>query len=713
MNNTIVGNTADWDGGGIYCSSSSATIANNIVAFNYFGMYLSVGALTIRNNDVYGNARYNYSGTTDPTGTNGNMSVDPKLASATYGNVHIQPDSPCVDAGEDSVVQPGWLDTDGQARVQGAHADVGADESDGSVWAAGPYCVVRVSAEGNDANDGSSWLLAKRTVQAAINAASGRGGDVWVKAGVYNERITLGMYAYVYGGFGGSETARTQRNWRTNETVLDGGGAGSVVTAIYGHVFSGIDGFTIRNGRKGAFSDGGGIWCFISSPTISNNRITGNTSDQGGGIYIYNSAPAISNNFIGSNVAEYWGGGIYCDYGSCPTIANNLIAGNSAPGISGGLYGYGGGIYCYGGSHPVVANNTISGNTATVGGGLDCEGNSSPTVSNNLIVFGSSGVSTDSISTPVLRNNDVYGNTLYDYSGISPGTGDISADPLFVNRTGGDYHLSGGSPCINAGDDSVVQPGWLDMDEEPRIYGPHVDIGADEYQGIPWVARPAFAPDGGTYISPQNVSISCATPDAVIHYTTDGVDPTESDPVVTGPVLVDRSMTLKARAYKTDWPASDIKSAVYTLKVATPTFSPDGGVYSVPQDVTITCATQDAVIHYTTNGVDPTESDLVATGPVPAANGMTLKARGYKSGWLASDVKSAVYTIARLADRKKQANGASVSISRAVVSGAFSGLFYVESDDRTCGIRVQLSGHTLSAGMRADVSGLMKTNPYG
>ena len=83
------------------------------------------------------------------------------------------------------------MDIDAQARILGSHVDIGADESDGTLRPAGPYTVVRVRPGGNDAQNGSSWALAKRTVQAGINAASLLGGEVWVQAGTYGERITL------------------------------------------------------------------------------------------------------------------------------------------------------------------------------------------------------------------------------------------------------------------------------------------------------------------------------------------------------------------------------------------------------------------------------------------------------------------------------------------------------------------------------------------
>ena len=90
----------------------------------------------------------------------------------------------------------------------------------GTVYAFVPP-VVRVSLTGSDANDGSSWSLAKRTTQAGIDAAA-TGGEVWVARGIYGERITLRAFAYLYGGFAGIETQRDDRNWQTHATVLDG-----------------------------------------------------------------------------------------------------------------------------------------------------------------------------------------------------------------------------------------------------------------------------------------------------------------------------------------------------------------------------------------------------------------------------------------------------------------------------------------------------------
>ncbi len=94
---------------------------------------------------------------------------------------------------------------------------------------------------------------------------------------------------------------------------------------------------------------------------------------------------------------------------------------------------------------------------------------------------------------PALQHNDVYGNTAYNYSGLLPGTGDISADPLFVSKFS-NLRLQVGSPCINTGTNAVViAPPFLqnsngiiiDLDGNARIEGGTVDIGCYEFQPIP------------------------------------------------------------------------------------------------------------------------------------------------------------------------------------------------------------------------------------
>ena len=511
-NNTIVGNTGGKVGGVLVASGSSSLISNNIVAFNSSGVSVSEGTPSLRNNCIYNPGGVDYSGMSKGTG---DISIDPLLVAANYGQFHLRAGSPCIDAGYDATVQPGWVDMDGAVRVQGSHVDIGADEFDGTTP---PFAVtvIRVSPAGNDANDGLSWSSAKRTVQAGINAVSSAGGDVWVAAGVYNERITLKQWTYAYGGFVGTESSCDQRDWAHNVTILDGQAGGSVVTAVAGHRLNGIDGFTIRNGTgtapSGGYRYGGGVYAAYSSPTIADNIITGNTvvadTCSGGGIYCSSSSPMIINNAVRGNSVlasgvSGRGGGICCMSSVSGTISNNRIEGNTAQRASDG--GEGGGLFCDGSQ--LILNNVITGNAASSGSGISC-GNASvysntivcntsvglatgggaircasAVLSNNIVAHNSSGIYGWYAQDAQLRNNCVYNPKSFNYVDVNAGTTDISVDPQLTARDYGEMHLAAGSPCIDAGYDVAAPSGSKDMDGEARVQGAHVDIGADEFSG--------------------------------------------------------------------------------------------------------------------------------------------------------------------------------------------------------------------------------------
>jgi hypothetical protein len=78
-------------------------------------------------------------------------------------------------------------------------ADIGADESDGTMWDV-PTPVFHVRTDGADTGVGLAWSSAKRTVQAAINAAR---APVGVR-GTYPERLLLPAFVYLYGRFRGA-----------------------------------------------------------------------------------------------------------------------------------------------------------------------------------------------------------------------------------------------------------------------------------------------------------------------------------------------------------------------------------------------------------------------------------------------------------------------------------------------------------------------------
>jgi alpha-tubulin suppressor-like RCC1 family protein len=171
--------------------------------------------------------------------------------------------------------------------------------------------------------------------------------------------------------------------------------------------------------------------------------------------------------------------------------------------------------------------------------------------------------------------------------------------------------------------------------------------------GYVWkVGRPTLTDSpGGTqpYLTDQTVTIASATPGADIHYTLDGNDPTQSDPLYTGPVAVDKSLTLKARAYKTGYGVSYVGSKAYSMSVAYPSLQPPpsphgpNAPFTSPQVVAISTSTPNATIRYTTNGTNPTASSPVYTGSLNIGTRTSLRSVGFRDGWTTSPINTAEY----------------------------------------------------------------------
>ena len=79
------------------------------------------------------------------------------------------------------------------------------------------------------------------------------------------------------------------------------------------------------------------------------------------------------------------------------------------------------------------------------------------------------------------------------------------------------------------------------------------------------VEDPTFSPAGGTFMNGQMVSITCATPDATIYYTTDGSRVTLNSPVYSEPIEVDSSMVISAMAVRENWWNSNVVTAEYEI----------------------------------------------------------------------------------------------------------------------------------------------------
>jgi hypothetical protein len=277
---------------------------------------------------------------------------------------------------------------------------------------------------------------------------------------------------------------------------------------------------------------GGGLYIrFVPSITVSNNIITGSwTAGHGGGVWIYESAPMLISNTITENGAALTGGGVGINTNASGTLEGNLISGNRAregAGINIDEYSRatltgdivigneatmgGGGIkvtghytgnpYAISVTNSLVAHNT----TRKDGGGMMIEGASASIVNSTIVDNKADGIgggiySLDGSVPDVEIVNSILwsngGDDLSDadyeitYSDVEesllPGEGNISVDPLFVDQTGGDYHLSTGSPVIDAG--TNIRAPQFDFEGDQRPFDGNgdgeatVDMGADEYR---------------------------------------------------------------------------------------------------------------------------------------------------------------------------------------------------------------------------------------
>jgi parallel beta-helix repeat protein len=291
--------------------------------------------------------------------------------------------------------------------------------------------VVYVSLGGSHIYPYTDWGTAATNIQVAVDVVA-NGGLVLVTNGTYQ----LTKEIAVTNGI----TIRSVNG--PNVTVVDGGYPSRTNRCFFLDKSNAVvDGFTIRNGRS---SVGGGVFFHqFQACAVRNSIIVSNSSSgSGGGVSL-------------------WGPGL---------LENCLITGNQATDKGGGVYFY----YNPGGGK--ARNCTIVSNRAENRGGgvyLDCGGD----VENGIIYYNTAPNDSNYYSCYQLSLTSSCTLPLPFMSGV----GNITNEPAFVNPAAGDYHLSAGSPCINAGTNRTWMVGAMDLDGFDRILNGRVDIGAYEY----------------------------------------------------------------------------------------------------------------------------------------------------------------------------------------------------------------------------------------
>ncbi len=241
------------------------------------------------------------------------------------------------------------------------------------------------------------------------------------------------------------------------------------------------------------------------------------------------------------------------------------------------------------------------------------------------------------------------------------GDGSVNGVPIISNaywntQTSGQGGSSGGHARTTAlMQNRATFQNW-DFNDTWRIYEnksyPYLIVQA------PTVAPLIFNPPGGaSHDTNVAVTISSPTPDVTFHYLIDGdrIEPDETsfEAPANGVVNVPVPGQLAAVGWKAYFNPSPLRTDDYIGYVAEPVFDPQPG--PTPGDsvlVTVTCLTPDAMIRYTTNGVDPTaaspffSSGSQITISVPG----TIKARAEKPGMQTSSVVTGEYTVAAPVD---------------------------------------------------------------
>lgn len=173
-------------------------------------------------------------------------------------------------------------------------------------------------------------------------------------------------------------------------------------------------------------------------------------------------------------------------------------------------------------------------------------------------------------------------------------------------------------------------------------------------------AKPNFSPLGGSFFSPQSVSLSTNVSGGVIHYTLDGSAPNALSPVYSGAAInVTKAATINAITVIPSGEESAMASQTYVINstpgtLNPPAFSHVSGTYGTIIRVSLAGDKEGAYVHYTLDGSTPTVDSPVYSTPIevkidttktPAVNTTTIKAIAVKTGWTTSAVNSATYTI--------------------------------------------------------------------
>jgi predicted outer membrane repeat protein len=491
-----------FQGGGVYCSSSSPTVAN----------------CTIRNNSSeFGGGMSNTMGSAPVLSS---CTFVANYATITGGGMHNEASNPVLTgcsftANTASGMGGGMTNVYSATSLTDCTFSSNSSDMGGGMYnhSCSPM-LVRCTFSQNSADEAggmSNYVLASPILTNCTfigNQTSGAGGA---------------MHNYA-----DSSPTLTHCTIANNS----GGGAGGIINRD--NCSPTLTYCTIRDNTSGW--TGGGIANYsLSNPTLTNCTISGNAAVYGGGVCnMDGSSPTMTHCILSKNSASDSGGGMLTDLHCQPIITACAFNSNTATNQGGGVHNQ---------SSSTLADCLFSRNSSPLGGAISTSsvdgvlgvlslvnctlaGNSADTNGGGLYIGANM---TASLANCIAWANtaqagpQIHGTAMVSYSCVQEGwtgTGNIMTDPLLVDPANDDLRLSAGSPCIDAGDNTAVpasvatdaagNPRFVDDPATPDTgsgTAPLVDMGAHEYQPTP----ADFTNDGHVDAADLEVFQQCVT----------------------------------------------------------------------------------------------------------------------------------------------------------------------------------------------------------
>lgn len=208
----------------------------------------------------------------------------------------------------------------------------------------------------------------------------------------------------------------------------------------------------------------------------------GNAGERGGGVTVFVAGVlALDGCVLVGNESQVGGGGILftplLSSSGVLFLTNSIVSGNLASYGAGGVQG----------SPAWIAGCTIVGNRTLSRdpGGIRSGSLAAASVVLNCILRDNRSTADQPLAQQIQESGGIFtpGDLMLLFSNVEGIAGDATSfdlDPLFADPAAGDWHLSPGSPCVDAGLAFTHANLELDLDGQPRFQGPSVDIGADE-----------------------------------------------------------------------------------------------------------------------------------------------------------------------------------------------------------------------------------------